>query len=178
MLLWTKVSRQSFQTKSTKQFFTSASRSNGGCIWPQNESIQAGLCSSWWVSMEQGQQILWLGWRSSKFQWPPREQATKAIQKENLTFDTIYTSILKRANDTTDIIIDALDPKPKSVIRHWRLNERHYGALTGLNKAEMAQIHGKNQVQIWRRSFDIPPPPMTKDHSCHNEIGKFMIWSA
>ena len=78
-------------------------------------------------------------------------------------------------NDTADIIIEALDPKPKSVIRHWRLNERHYGALTGLNKAEMAQIHGKNQVQIWRRSFDIPPPPMTKDHPYYCEIGEFML---
>ena len=100
------------------------------------------------------------------------KEAAKAIQAEKLTFDTIYTSILKRANDTADIIIEALDPKPKSVIRHWKVNERHYGALTGLNKAEMAQIHGKNQVQIWRRSFDIPPPPMTKDHHYHNEIGK------
>ena len=103
------------------------------------------------------------------------KEAAKAIQTEKLTFDTIYTSILKRANDTADVIIEALDPKPKSVIRHWRLNERHYGALTGLNKAEMAQIHGKNQVQIWRRSFDIPPPPMTKDHPYCSEIGEFML---
>ena len=103
------------------------------------------------------------------------KEAAKAIQAEKLTFDTIYTSILKRANDTADIIIEALDPKPKSVIRHWRLNERHYGGLTGLDKAEMAQIHGKNQVQIWRRSFDIPPPPMTKDHPYYHEIGEFLL---
>ena len=75
-----------------------------------------------------------------------KEYTFKAIKDENLIFDTVFTSILKRANDTADIIIDKLDPKPKKVVRHWRLNERHYGALTGLNKAEMAEIHGKTQV--------------------------------
>ena len=75
-------------------------------------------------------------------------QAAQAIKDEKIIFDSVFTSILKRANDTADIIIDSLDPKPREVFRHWRLNERHYGALTGLNKAEMAEIHGKEQVNI------------------------------
>ena len=75
-------------------------------------------------------------------------QAAQAIKDEKIIFDSVFTSILKRANDTANIIIDSLDPKPREVIRHWRLNERHYGALTGLNKAEMAEIHGKEQVNL------------------------------
>ena len=81
-----------------------------------------------------------------KFSKILKEYIFIAIKDEKLIFDTVFTSILKRANDTADIIVDELDPKPQKVVRHWRLNERHYGALTGLNKAEMAEIHGKTQV--------------------------------
>lgn len=97
--------------------------------------------------------------------------AGKAIKCQGLTFDTVFTSTLKRAQITADIILSYCEqPQPK-LVSHWRLNERHYGALTGLNKAEMAEIHGKDQVQIWRRSFDVQPPPMDADHPYYKSIG-------
>ena len=98
-------------------------------------------------------------------------EAGKAIKAHGLYFDTVFTSLLQRAEETANIILQYCDQKPK-ILQHWRLNERHYGALTGLNKAEMAEIHGKAQVQTWRRSFDVPPPPMTEEHPYLNEIGK------
>ena len=97
-------------------------------------------------------------------------EAGKAIKAQGLVFDVVFTSLLKRAEETADIILQYCDQKPQ-ILQHWRLNERHYGALTGLNKAEMAEIHGKGQVQIWRRSFDVPPPPMPPEHPYFNEIG-------
>ena len=71
-----------------------------------------------------------------------------------------YTSVLKRAIRTLNIILDEMDLMWIPVIKNWRLNERHYGNLQGLNKAEMAEKFGEEQVQIWRRSYDIPPPLM------------------
>lgn len=99
-------------------------------------------------------------------------RAGQQIQNENLTFDTVFTSTLKRTQITADIILKYCDQTQPEIISNWRLNERHYGALTGLNKAEMAEIHGKEQVQIWRRSFDVCPPPMEPDHPFYAEIGK------
>ena len=99
-------------------------------------------------------------------------KAGEAIKSENLTFETVFTSTLKRAVITADIILSYCDQPQPRLVRHWRLNERHYGALTGLNKAEMAEIHGKEQVQIWRRSFDVRPPEMTNDHPNYKDIGK------
>lgn len=86
------------------------------------------------------------------------------LLKENgFTFDIAYTSVLKRAIRTLWIVLDVMDlmwiPEEKS----WRLNERHYGALQGLNKAETAEKFGEGQVQIWRRSYDIPPPPLDEN---------------
>ena len=80
--------------------------------------------------------------------------------------------MLKRAHLTIDTILTKIDLCEQNIHKDWRLNERHYGALTGLNKAEMAEIHGKDQVQIWRRSFDVAPPPMTPEHPYFNQIGK------
>src|SRR5262249_2850436 len=78
-------------------------------------------------------------------------------------FDVAFTSVLKRAIRTLWIALDALDLMWIPVTKNWRLNERHYGALQGLNKAETAAKHGEAQVKIWRRSYDIPPPPLTRD---------------
>jgi len=78
-------------------------------------------------------------------------------------FDVAYTSVLKRAIRTLWIVLDELDQMWIPVIRDWRLNERHYGVLQGLNKAETAAKHGEEQVFIWRRSYDIPPPAVTED---------------
>jgi 2,3-bisphosphoglycerate-dependent phosphoglycerate mutase len=88
--------------------------------------------------------------------------AGKVLKKEGYTFDEAYTSVLKRAIRTLWITLDEMDLMWIPVYRHWRLNERHYGALQGLNKAETAEKHGEEQVKIWRRSYDIPPPALSK----------------
>lgn len=82
-------------------------------------------------------------------------------------FDVAYTSVLKRAIRTLWLILDEMDLMWIPVIRDWRLNERHYGALQGLNKAETAAKYGDDQVHIWRRSYDIPPPELSPDDERH-----------
>ncbi|HUT52233.1 MAG TPA: 2,3-diphosphoglycerate-dependent phosphoglycerate mutase [bacterium] len=82
------------------------------------------------------------------------------LKQEGFVFDVAYTSVLKRAIRTLWIALDELDLMWIPVYRHWRLNERHYGALQGLNKAETAAKHGEEQVKIWRRSYSITPPPL------------------
>jgi 2,3-bisphosphoglycerate-dependent phosphoglycerate mutase len=94
-------------------------------------------------------------------------QAGRELQKENLQPDIAFTSVLKRAIRTLWLMLDTTDRMWTPVERHWRLNERHYGALQGLNKAQTVQQHGEAQVKIWRRSYDIPPPPMALDDPRH-----------
>jgi 2,3-bisphosphoglycerate-dependent phosphoglycerate mutase len=94
-------------------------------------------------------------------------QAGRELQKENLLADVAFTSVLKRAIRTLWLILDTTDRMWTPVERHWRLNERHYGALQGLNKAQTVEEHGEAQVKIWRRSYDIPPPPMSVDDPRH-----------
>jgi 2,3-bisphosphoglycerate-dependent phosphoglycerate mutase len=86
--------------------------------------------------------------------------AGKVLLERGLTFDLAFTSVLKRAIRTLWIALDTMDLLWLPVQRDWRLNERHYGALQGLNKAETAAKFGEDQVKIWRRSYDIPPPPL------------------
>jgi len=86
--------------------------------------------------------------------------AGRLLVKEGYDFDLTFTSYLKRAILTLDLTLEAMDRLWLPVVRHWRLNERHYGALQGLNKAETASRHGAKQVAIWRRSYDIPPPAL------------------
>jgi 2,3-bisphosphoglycerate-dependent phosphoglycerate mutase len=75
-------------------------------------------------------------------------------------FDCVFTSVQTRAIQTANLLLEAMGRLWLPITKDWRLNERHYGALTGLNKAETAALHGEGQVHIWRRSFDVPPPPM------------------
>ena len=89
--------------------------------------------------------------------------AGKILREEGYEFDLVYTSVLKRAIRTMWTVMDELDQMWLPVIRNWRLNERHYGALQGLNKAETAAKHGEDQVKIWRRSYDVPPPQLEED---------------
>mmetsp|Transcript_13936 Transcript_13936/g.35604 ORF Transcript_13936/g.35604 Transcript_13936/m.35604 type:complete len:251 (-) Transcript_13936:65-817(-) len=84
----------------------------------------------------------------------------RMLREQGYTFDCAYTSVLKRAIKTLFLMQDELDLHWIPVQRHWRLNERHYGGLQGLNKSETAQKHGEEQVMIWRRAYDIPPPAM------------------
>ncbi|WP_455464168.1 2,3-diphosphoglycerate-dependent phosphoglycerate mutase [Candidatus Hodarchaeum mangrovi] len=89
--------------------------------------------------------------------------AGKVLLEEGYQFDIAFTSVLKRAIRTLWITLDVMDLMWIPVYRSWRLNERHYGALQGLNKAETAAKHGEEQVLIWRRSYDIPPPPLSEN---------------
>jgi len=90
------------------------------------------------------------------------KDAGVVLKKEGYTFDLAYTSVLRRAIRTLWMTMDELDLQWVPVIRHWRLNERHYGSLQGLNKSETAKKFGEDQVNIWRRSYDIPPPALEK----------------
>jgi len=86
------------------------------------------------------------------------QSAGELLRKEGFTFDCAYTSVLKRAIRTLWVVLDELDLMWVPVTRSWRLNERHYGALAGLNKSETAAKYGEDQVFIWRRSYDVRPP--------------------
>ena len=90
-------------------------------------------------------------------------EAGRLLKAEGFKFDVAYTSVLTRAIRTLWLALTEMDQVWIPVHREWRLNERHYGSLQGLNKAETAEKHGDDQVLVWRRSYDIPPPPMTKD---------------
>jgi 2,3-bisphosphoglycerate-dependent phosphoglycerate mutase len=103
------------------------------------------------------------GWTDVDLSVKGREEAREAgvvLQAEGYTFDQAYTSVLKRAIRTLWIVLDEMDLMWIPVERSWRLNERHYGALQGLNKAETAAKFGEEQVKIWRRSYAISPPPL------------------
>ena len=88
--------------------------------------------------------------------------AGKTLTKEGFTFDLAFTSVLQRANKTLDLTLKEMKLEDIPLAKSWRLNERHYGALQGLNKAETAEKHGEEQVLIWRRSYAIPPPALEK----------------
>jgi len=91
----------------------------------------------------------------------------RTLRDQGFVFDVAYTSVLKRAIRTLWWVLDEMDLMWIPVHRRWRLNERHYGALQGLNKIEMVEKHGEQQVKIWRRSYDVPPPPLDPDDPRH-----------
>ncbi len=110
------------------------------------------------------------GWFDVDLSDRGREEARDAgrlLREGGYTFDIAYTSVLKRAIRTLWIALDVLDQMWIPVDKSWRLNERHYGALQGLNKAETAARHGEAQVKMWRRSYDIPPPALAPDDERH-----------
>ncbi|NUR56381.1 MAG: 2,3-diphosphoglycerate-dependent phosphoglycerate mutase [Acidobacteria bacterium] len=110
------------------------------------------------------------GWTDVDLSEKGREEAREAgrlLREGGYSFDIACTSVLKRAIRTLWITLDVMDLMWIPVVKNWRLNERHYGALQGLNKAETAEKHGEAQVKIWRRSYDIPPPPLTPDDPRH-----------
>ena len=103
------------------------------------------------------------GWTDVDLSDRGREEARKAgrlLKQQGYTFDIAYVSVLKRAIRTLWIVLDEMDMMWMPVRHDWRLNERHYGSLQGLNKSETAAQFGEDQVKIWRRSYDIPPPPL------------------
>ncbi len=94
-------------------------------------------------------------------------QAGELMAEEGLVFDVVHTSLQLRAIKTVDLALEAMSLHWIPVKRHWRLNERHYGALQGLDKKETAERHGKEQVHVWRRSYDTPPPALDWDDERH-----------
>jgi 2,3-bisphosphoglycerate-dependent phosphoglycerate mutase len=94
-------------------------------------------------------------------------EAGRLLKAEGFEFDLAFTSVLKRAIRTLWLVLDGMDLMWIPVERSWRLNERHYGALQGLDKAETVRRHGADQVKVWRRSYDIPPPPLAADDPRH-----------
>jgi len=106
------------------------------------------------------------GWTDVDLSDKGRDEAAKAgevLKKEGFTFDVAYTSVLKRAIFTLWSVLGKMDLAWIPVYNSWRLNERHYGALQGLNKSETAAKYGEDQVLVWRRSYDVPPPPLEKN---------------
>jgi 2,3-bisphosphoglycerate-dependent phosphoglycerate mutase len=109
---------------------------------------------------------LFTGWTDVDLSERGMEEAREAalvLKQEGFTFDIAFTSVLKRAIRTLWIVLDGMDLMWIPVVRDWRLNERHYGALQGLNKAQTAEKYGDAQVKLWRRSYDIRPPALTEE---------------
>merc|ERR1719461_2660363 len=113
------------------------------------------------------------GWYDANLSETGVQEATaggKALKDAGYKFDVAHTSLLTRAQVTLATVLKEIGQEDLAVEKTWRLNERHYGGLTGLNKAETAAKHGEEQVKIWRRSFDTPPPPMDLIHPYYNII--------
>ncbi|MEJ0098588.1 MAG: 2,3-diphosphoglycerate-dependent phosphoglycerate mutase [Pseudomonadota bacterium] len=127
------------------------------------------------VLLRHGQSVwnvanLFTGWTDVDLSDLGREEARTAgreLKATGIRFDYAYTSVLKRAIRTLWIALDEMDRMWLPVEKSWRLNERHYGALQGLDKVQTAAKHGDAQVKIWRRSYDIPPPPLALDDERH-----------
>ena len=115
-------------------------------------------------------QNLFTGWVDVDLSEQGRREAQEAgrlLKAEGIDFDVAFTSVLKRAIRTLWFALDEMDLMWLPVERTWRLNERHYGALQGLDKAQTVEKHGAEQVKVWRRSYDIPPPPLPADDPAH-----------
>ena len=113
---------------------------------------------------------LFTGWVDVDLSEQGRQEAQEAgrlLKAEGIAFDIAFTSVLKRAIRTLWMALDEMDMMWLPVERTWRLNERHYGALQGLDKAQTVEKHGADQVKIWRRSYDIPPPPLPATDPAH-----------
>ncbi|MGH9119150.1 MAG: phosphoglyceromutase [Acidimicrobiales bacterium] len=113
---------------------------------------------------------LFTGWYDADLSERGREEAVtsgRLIKEAGIVPDILHTSVLVRAIRTADLALDEAGLQWLPVTRHWRLNERHYGALTGKNKKETAEQFGTDQVKVWRRSYDVPPPPVDRDSPYH-----------
>jgi 2,3-bisphosphoglycerate-dependent phosphoglycerate mutase len=124
---------------------------------------------------------LFSGWTDIDLSDHGKDEVRKAgllLKEKGFSFDVACTSVLKRAIRSLWIVLDEMDLMWIPVHREWRLNERHYGALQGLNKSETTKKYGEAQVKLWRRSFDVPPPPLEEAdprHPCHDPRYKFLL---
>ena len=110
------------------------------------------------------------GWKDVSLTLTGVQEATfsgEQLLRTNVAINSIYTSVLKRATETADIVADIIKFPKENIQYDWRLNERHYGSLQGLNKSETATKYGEEQVHIWRRSYDIPPPLLDENDERH-----------
>ena len=117
---------------------------------------------------------LFTGWTDVDLSDNGREEARnggRLLKEEGISFDICFTSVLKRAIHTANLVLDEMDEIYIPQIKSWKLNERHYGALQGLNKSETAEKYGEDQVKVWRRSFDVCPPALeeTDDRNPANQ---------
>lgn len=115
------------------------------------------------------------GWTDVSLTETGKEEAIfagKTLIENNIKIDSIYTSLLNRAVETSNIVADTIGFPKDDIQYNWRLNERHYGALQGLNKSETAEKYGEKQVHIWRRSYDISPPSISQDDKRHPRFEK------
>ncbi|KAK7809989.1 hypothetical protein U0070_015726 [Myodes glareolus] len=118
---------------------------------------------------------LCIGWYYADLSLAGHEEVKRgrqALRHAGYEFDICFTSVQKRAIWTLCTVLDAIDQMWLPVVRTWRLNERHYGGLAGLNKAEIAAKHGKAQVKIWRQSYDVPPLPVEPDRPFYSNSSK------
>lgn len=116
---------------------------------------------------------LFTGWADPDLSETGHEEAKEGgriLKAEGYDFDVCYTSYLKRAIHTLNHVLDEMDRNFLPVVKSWKLNERHYGALQGLNKSETAEKYGEDQVKIWRRSFDIKPPALEESDERHAKL--------
>jgi len=124
---------------------------------------------------EWNQKNLFSGWFDADLSDKGKQEAQSAgvaLKNTNYRPDIAFTSVLTRAQATLNLILEEIGQTGIPIVKTWRLNERHYGGLTGLNKAETAAKYGDSQVAIWRRSFDVPPPAMEGDHPYYDQIVK------
>jgi 2,3-bisphosphoglycerate-dependent phosphoglycerate mutase len=134
-----------------------------------------GTTTSTLVLLRHGQSTwnlenIFTGWTDVPLTDQGREEAAYAgrlLIEAGLGFDVVHTSVLRRAIDTAHITLDTMDLGWIEEKKHWRLNERHYGALQGLDKVETSHRHGGEQVLLWRRSYDVPPPALDRDDPRH-----------
>ncbi|KAJ8248396.1 hypothetical protein GJAV_G00241590 [Gymnothorax javanicus] len=152
-----------------------------GLLYVQNRSIAVNRMAAYKLVLIRHGESCWnqenrfCGWFDADLSETGEREAKRggqALKEAGYEFDICYTSVLKRAIRTLWLVLDEIDQMWLPVHRTWRLNERHYGGLTGLNKAETAAKHGEAQVKIWRRSYDIPPPSMDPDHDFYTNISK------
>ena len=137
---------QSLKTDSKKQMYTIVLLRHGESIWNKENRFTG------WTDVDLSEKGI-----------TEARLAGQLLKKEGFSFDIAYTSVLKRAIRTLWLVLDEMDQMWLPVTKAWQLNERHYGALQGLNKAETVQKYGTEQVQIWRRSYEITPPALVKE---------------
>ncbi|CAG5957775.1 unnamed protein product [Menidia menidia] len=112
----------------------------------------------------------WVDQKLSENGLKEAQECGALLKEQGYKFDLVFTSILSRSIQTAWLVMEAMGQEWVPVVKSWRLNERHYGALIGLNRAEMAREHGEEKVKLWRRSYDITPPPIDESHPYFLEI--------